>query len=95
MKDITLCAIFLLLAGLTYAQHAGNISSKQPLPEAGVGDLYVYEPPKGLLLPEKVWASIIYSIKNILIRLFLYKKGKQLLIFLHNINRCFDYKHCG
>lgn len=63
MKNITLYVIVLLTTISTNAQHNGSITSKQ-LPEAGKENLYVYTPPKGLMIPEKAQASIIYLNKE-------------------------------
>ena len=70
MKNITLYVIVLLTTISTNAQHNGSITSKQ-LPEAGKENLYIYTPPKGLMIPEKLRLPLFTLIKNILIKLFL------------------------
>jgi len=56
--------IFFLLALAStkaFAQGVGSIVPKQSKPEAGTENVYVYHPPKGLLIPENAAALIVYS----------------------------------
>jgi len=45
----------------TFAQPTGSIISKQPKPEAGKENVYVYTPPKGLLIPDSSEVFLIYN----------------------------------
>ena len=42
----------------------GKISAKQAFPKAGVENTYTYTPPKGLIIPAKAQAAVIYAVKS-------------------------------
>ena len=50
----------LMQAMFVSAQQTGSIISKQTFPKAGTENTYTYSPPKGLIIPEKAQAEVIY-----------------------------------
>ncbi len=56
--------IFLLVTLSVNAQIAGTIKTGEAFPKAGVENLFIYQPPKGLVLPEKLQAQIVYDAKG-------------------------------
>ena len=56
--------IFLLVTLSVNAQIAGTIKTGEALPKASVENLFIYQPPKGLVLPEKLQAQIVYDAKG-------------------------------
>lgn len=47
-----------------FSQQSGDITSKELTPKSGVKNVYVYQPQKGVLIPEKAVASIVYINKK-------------------------------
>ncbi len=64
MKIILACLLPLLYCCLSFAQTGGKIVSKLPFPQAGITNTYIYTPPKGLLIPERLQALIAYESHN-------------------------------
>lgn len=56
--------MFLFIFACAFSQKHGNITSKEVAPKSGVENVYVYEPPQGLMIPEKAVASIVYLNKK-------------------------------
>lgn len=77
MKQTVFITMFLFMFACAFSQQGGNITSKEFAPKSGVENVYVYQPPKGLLIPEKAVASIVYINKNgtIIKRFRLFKRG--------------------
>ncbi len=65
----------LLISSLTLsAQQNGSLAPKQNYPKAGVENIYTYTAPKGLLIPQKSMAKVIYVAKPYSIKNFPLKK---------------------
>jgi thiol-disulfide isomerase/thioredoxin len=64
MRNFTLTLIFFCAFAFANAQKKGRITTKEPAPKAGTENLYIYQPPKGLLIPEKAQASVVYINKQ-------------------------------
>ncbi|MEJ7683407.1 MAG: hypothetical protein WKG06_37225 [Segetibacter sp.] len=64
MKQTVFITMFLFMFACAFSQQGGNITSKEFAPKSGVENVYVYQPPKGLLIPEKAVASIVYINKK-------------------------------
>ena len=47
----------------SYSQNAGKIFSKSAK-KAEIPNIYYYQPPKHLVIPHKIYASLVYEIKN-------------------------------
>lgn len=62
MKPFIACLSFVCLFSFCHAQQQGKITCNEVKPKAGVENIFVYEPPKKLLLPDKIQALIIYQI---------------------------------
>ena len=43
------------------AQHGGSIVSREMSPKAGITNRYIYQPPKNILIPDKIQALIVYQ----------------------------------
>ena len=64
MKKITTFLFLLLFYSFCDAQNRGSITSKEENPQAGISNLYIYNPPKNLLIPEKIRAIVVYLNKG-------------------------------
>ncbi len=60
MKNL-LFALFVLSCTKTLAQSSGSIVSKEPKPQAGKENVYIYTPPDGFILPDSVNVLILYT----------------------------------
>lgn len=61
MKNTFLPLFLLLFSNVTIAQNTGSILSKETQPKTGVENHYIYQPPKGLLLGEKLQVIILFK----------------------------------
>jgi thiol-disulfide isomerase/thioredoxin len=64
MKTITATLSLLSLFLFCNAQNKSGITTKEIPPRAGFENLYVYQPPANLLLPDKMEALVIYQSKH-------------------------------
>lgn len=64
MKAIIACLSLSFFFSFCYAQNQGRITSKEIKPKAGFTNLYVYRPPKNLLIPDKIQALVVYQNKQ-------------------------------
>jgi thiol-disulfide isomerase/thioredoxin len=58
---IIACFLFLCLHLFAYSQSSGSIVSKNHQPSIGGTNIYYYTPPAHLLLPDKIFASVVYT----------------------------------
>ena len=73
MKNLLLFLLYFNLLNQVQAQQTGSIQATVPFPKSGVENEYIYTPPKGIELPKKLRASVIYFNKE-------YSKKKIILI---------------
>lgn len=59
-----LLIILFLVSSTTSFSQAGKIYLKDSAIEPGVENMYVYEPPKGLLIPDDAVVSVVYDFAN-------------------------------
>lgn len=64
MKKITFSLLLLIPLSICNAQNQGSITSKEIKPKAGVENLYIYQPAKKLLIPDKIQALAVYQNKQ-------------------------------
>ena len=64
MKAIWSILFFQLLFCTLYSQDAGKIIFKNKKPIAGEINTYIYEPPKHLAIPVKLYALVVYEIEG-------------------------------
>ena len=64
MKKISTFLYLLLLYSFCDAQNSGSITSKKETPKAGILNGYIYNPPKNLLIPDKIRAIVVYLNKG-------------------------------
>lgn len=60
MKAIALFLVSFFIFPFSYAQYQGGITSRVIKPQANIENLYVYHPPKHLIIPNKIYASVVY-----------------------------------
>lgn len=63
MKNL-LFVLFGLTCANTFAQSSGSIVAKEPKPMAAKENVYIYTPPKGLIVPDSSLAYIFYNKGN-------------------------------
>jgi thiol-disulfide isomerase/thioredoxin len=64
IKSFTLLSILALLSSFTFAQNKGSIIPKEPFPKAGIENVFIYQPPTNILIPDKAKASVVYINKR-------------------------------
>jgi len=64
MKKNTISIAMLFIFSVSSAQNNGSISSLDPKPKAGIANLYMYQPPKNILVPGKIQALVVYQHKQ-------------------------------
>jgi len=64
MKSIALFLVSIFIFSVSYAQTHGGITSSVIKPQADVENLYVYHPPKHIIIPNKIFASVVYNSKK-------------------------------
>lgn len=61
MKILIAAISFLFTISFCSAQNQGSFKSKEIVPKAGIMNLYIYRPPKHLLIPDKLQVSVMYQ----------------------------------
>jgi thiol-disulfide isomerase/thioredoxin len=61
MKKLTFNLLLLINLSVCNAQNQGSITTKEIKPRAGIENHYIYQPPKNLLIPDKIQALVIYQ----------------------------------
>ena len=64
IKSFTLLSIFVLLSSFTFAQNKGTIIPKEALPKAGMENVFIYQPPANIFIPDKAKAYVVYINKG-------------------------------
>lgn len=64
MKFISFFILLFFSYTLSFAQIQGKIVSKEIAPQAGITNTYIYQPPKYLVIPNKIYASVVYENKQ-------------------------------
>lgn len=63
MKNLPF-ALFVLICAKTFAQSSGSIVPKEPKPRAGKENIYIYTPPKGLIVPDSINVLLLYNLNK-------------------------------
>jgi thiol-disulfide isomerase/thioredoxin len=64
MKIITVALLLFFLLPFCEAQNKGKITSVSIRQKAGIEKLYIYQPHKNLLLPDKIEALVLYQVEQ-------------------------------